>query len=338
MAGGPTVTLTFAGDSTKLDRAFGQVGESAAGMSRDVGRASDGISGSSSGLDRLGASADGAEGKFQGLGDVISGTGDVMTSFKEGDIVGMAGGLADMAGGIAAFVVPALMSMGAWIGTAATATWGFTAALLANPITWVVIAIIALIAAIVLLIVYWDQVAAVVGVVVDWIVGRWNWVMAKLGAVGAFIKSIFSDAWRWVQDRASALVGWLAGLPGRVGRALSGMWDGLKWSFRSAINWLIGKWNNFSLGIGGFSFMGFQVPGFRIHTPNIPYFHQGGVVPGAPGSETLAMLQAGETVIPAGQGGTGRGSVVVSFHGDVDSAFATAFMKLVRTGKIQIGG
>ncbi len=48
--------------------------------------------------------------------------------------------------------------------------WGFTAALMANPITWIVIGIIALIAAIVLLWRNWDQVSAA-------FVRGWQWIM-----------------------------------------------------------------------------------------------------------------------------------------------------------------
>ncbi|WP_392385065.1 phage tail tape measure protein [Marinomonas primoryensis] len=43
------------------------------------------------------------------------------------------------------------------------AIWAFTAALLANPMTWVVVGVVALIAALVALVVYWDDVSAAVG-------------------------------------------------------------------------------------------------------------------------------------------------------------------------------
>jgi TP901 family phage tail tape measure protein len=43
------------------------------------------------------------------------------------------------------------------------AIWAFTAALLANPLTWVVVGVVALIAALVALVVYWDDVSAAVG-------------------------------------------------------------------------------------------------------------------------------------------------------------------------------
>ncbi len=42
------------------------------------------------------------------------------------------------------------------------------------------------------------------------------------------------------------------------------------------------------------------IGGNTINVPNIPKFHNGGVVGGPPGSEMLAVLQAGETVAPAG--------------------------------------
>ena len=43
---------------------------------------------------------------------------------------------------------------------AATASWAFTASLLANPITWVVVAVVALVAALAAVVIYWKQIAA----------------------------------------------------------------------------------------------------------------------------------------------------------------------------------
>lgn len=55
-------------------------------------------------------------------------------------------------------IVPALAYAIGFIWMAVGAVWSFTAALLANPITWIVIGILALIGAIYLLIKYWDEV------------------------------------------------------------------------------------------------------------------------------------------------------------------------------------
>jgi hypothetical protein len=46
----------------------------------------------------------------------------------------------------------------------------------------------------------------------------------------------------------------------------------------------------------------------------------------------VALLQAGERVTPRGAGP--GGAVTINFSGRTDSAFATAFMKLVRNGDI----
>lgn len=78
----------------------------------------------------------------------------------------------------------------------AASVWASTIALLANPVTWVVLAIVALIAAIVLCIVYWDEVSAAILKFVDvaskyidtfkeLVVMKWkemtNWIVKNTG-------------------------------------------------------------------------------------------------------------------------------------------------------------
>lgn len=63
---------------------------------------------------------------------------------------------------------------------AISATWAFTAALLANPMTWVVIGIVALIAAIVLLVKNWDAVSAAI---------KKTWEVVKTGIIDGFAKA-----------------------------------------------------------------------------------------------------------------------------------------------------
>ena len=64
--------------------------------------------------------------------------------------------------------------------------WSFTAALLANPITWIVIGIAALIGALVAMVVYWDEVSAAIGRFTDWI-------FSALSQGFSFIKGLFAD-------------------------------------------------------------------------------------------------------------------------------------------------
>lgn len=94
---------------------------------------------------------------------------------------------------------------------------------------------------------------------------------------------------------------------------ITGAWDAVTGAIRNAINGvfriinsLIRAWNSLSFTIGGGEYFGVTFPSFTIGTPNIgyiPYLHAGGIVPGAPGSDVLTVLQAGERVTPAGGGG-----------------------------------
>lgn len=311
MAGsqGPTVKLTFAGDAVQLDKTMAGVGASSDKMAKQVGESSSKLKGS---FDSAGEGADASEQKFQGVADVTSGIVDGFQGITDGSLsmserlqlLGGAG--ADLAGGFAA-LLPLIGTMATSIWGAITATWSFTAALLANPITWVVIAIVALIAIIVLMITHWDKVKAVVSSVVGWIRDRWN------------------DA-----------VGWLGGIADKIGNFFVNMWDGMKQGAKAALNFVIDNINNAVKALN-FLIQGINyIPGVSIpYIPYIPRFHTGGVVPGVAGSEMLAVLQAGERVIPATGPASGGGGTV-TFAGDTDGAFATAFMNLVRSGHIQL--
>lgn len=268
---GPTVTLTFAGDAKPATSALEEVGDAAESMDSRV-------SDSTGGLEAAGDGFDDAEGKAQGFNDTLSGVTDSMAGVGQiasGDLLGgimtLGGGLADLAGGISAFVIPVF-------GQIIAATWAWTAALLANPITWIVLGIIALIAVIVLLIVYWDEIAAATG-------RAWDWIKEKAG-----------EGVDWIREKFNDFVGWFKELPGRISDAASGLFDGLKDAWRSAANWIIDKWNNFSLTIGGGSIAGIDIPEVSLNTPNLPRLHTGGRVPGVPGEDVLTVLQAGEQV------------------------------------------
>lgn len=82
---------------------------------------------------------------------------------------------------------PALAALGKGFLTGAGAALKFTAALLTNPITWIVIGIIALIAAIILLYKNWDTVSAFLqstwNKVVGGVTGAIDWLREKLASV-----------------------------------------------------------------------------------------------------------------------------------------------------------
>lgn len=158
----------------------------------------------------------------------------------------------------------------------------------------------------------------------------WRGIFKGVSAGFDGVAKAWSATKNFIVRTGDALVGYLRGLPGRAGSAFSGMFDGVKNAFRSALNWVIDRWNNFS--IPGISTPFGSIGGFN--TPNIPRFHQGGVVPGLPGRETLAILQAGERVTPAGRS---TGDVLtINFAGTSGNPLATWFMNAARTGEIQL--
>lgn len=157
--------------------------------------------------------------------------------------------LAGLAAVLLTLMVPALIA-------ATVATWSFTVALLANPLTWVAIAIGLVVAAIVLLITHWDEVKKATG-------KAWDWIVKKLAAAWAWIKSTSAAIWQAVVDwisrkwdeikgavvtKGQAIIQWFRDLPGKIGGFLknAGRWlldagrnivqgliDGIKSKFRA---------------------------------------------------------------------------------------------------------
>lgn len=226
-------------------------------------------------------------------------------------------------------------------GVATAAQWLWNAALSANPIGIVVIAIAALVAGIIWawnnvdwfregVIAAWEWIknawatgtAAVTGWISDvgsnisttwtnittWtssmVTGVSNWFSQMGQRIGAAFQSVLAVAQRvfgWtplglIINNWDAIIGFFRNLPGRVGAAVSGLWNGLVSSFRSAVNSLIRIWNGFSLTLGGGEILGMSIPSITLNTPNIPYLADGGVATHA----TLAVIgEAGrEAVLP----------------------------------------
>lgn len=164
------------------------------------------------------------------------------------------------------------------------------------------------------------------------------------------IKAAASAVVGWVTDKFGALVGFITGLPGRIARGASGMFDGIKNAFRSAVNWIINKWNDLHFTIGGGSVFGKDLPSVTLHTPNIPNLAHGGIVPATPGGRIVRVAEAGEDEVIAplsklSRGGGGGNTYVYApnIYGLVDDAMLrkleTGFAKLQRErgGRLAFG-
>lgn len=169
--------------------------------------------------------------------------------------------LAGLGAVILAALAPAIWAM-------VVATWAWTAALLANPITWIVLGIGALVAAIVWLIMNWDTAVAwiseVWGGFITWItgvidgfVGWWNGVWS---AVGQWISDVWSGFTSWIQDvwngfvsfLMAALIGYLSfwiGIWNAVRDGVTAVWEAVVSWVSSVVSgfvgWLSSVWNGF---------------------------------------------------------------------------------------------
>ena len=187
---------------------------------------------------------------------------------------------------------------GLWTG----AQWLLNAAMTANPVGLVVLAIAALVAIVVL-----------IATKTTWFQTAWNASWGAIKDSAAAVGSWFTGTlWPWISGVFERIVG----LPGRVINAFRGITEGVFAPFRSAFSAIANLWNR-TIGRLSWSVPGW-VPGIggnSISAPRLPTYHTGGRVPGAPGTEVVARLMAGERVLPVSQAGGGGATVVIRGDG-----------------------
>lgn len=290
-----TVSISFAGDSAKLEKAFSNVGSSAKKMAGDLDNAEGKTKSFGGAVDNMNDKVGNSESKFMGTADLLDGLGGAFGIPLEG-ATNMARSFADLAGGLSSVVGPAIGKVAGMLGiqTAATAAQtaatgsataaqtGLNAAFLANPVGLVVAGILALVAAFVI-----------------------AWKNSET------FRNIVKGALDVVKNGAVALWDFFRELPGKLWGVAMAVKDAILWPYKTAFNLIAKLWNN---TVGRLSFeIPSWVPGMGgkgFSMPKLPEFHSGGVVPGPAGANVPIMAMAGETVIPAG-GSSGGGTTVI---------------------------
>ncbi|GIF71912.1 hypothetical protein [Asanoa siamensis] len=207
-------------------------------------------------------------------------------------------------------VTPLISALVGVVTLATAAQWSLNVAWLASPITWIVVGIAAVVAAIVL-----------IATKTDWFQKAWR------------------ASWGWVKSAASNTWEFLQKIPGWIGTAFSKVSSAITAPFRSAFNFVADAWNN-TVGALHFSIPGW-VPGLggnSFGVPNIPKFHTGGMASGAMGGEFLAVLRAGERVTPP-TGSAGRGALTLAASGNgtsVDRALAEMVVGAINRGALKL--
>ncbi|MEU5721570.1 hypothetical protein ABZ783_07085 [Micromonospora sp. NPDC047738] len=335
------ITMTFAGEDKPLVDSFGRVG----GAARDMGREVD-AAGSS--FDRVGETADTVDTRAMGFRDTLTGIQDSFLGLKavtSGDIgfeslLTLGAGVGDLGSAFYNFLIPSLKSSVAWlkttkVGTIATevaqkaaalgskiwagAQWLLNAALSANPIGLVVIAIAALVAIVVL-----------IATKTTWFQDLWKWVWGKIG-------DPVKKAWDWIKSFTTKAFDWYISLPGKIWNAFKKIGGYISAPFKAGFNAVARAWN---ATIGRLSWtVPSWIPGIggnSIGAPQLPTFHAGGRVPGAPGQEVLALLQAGETVSSAAGGGVTRVEASGGSSSTLEQLLIEWLLFAIRTGKLKL--
>lgn len=318
------VTLTFAGETQDVEQAFGRVDTAAR-------RTSDAVDDSADGFRRAGEAADEVDTKAMGFRDTLTGVQDGLAGVAslskgpsfEGFLL-LGAGIGDLGSGFYNFLIPALektklatlakagadkvaaAGARAW----AAAQWLMNASLFASPITWIVVGIVALIAVIVL-----------IATKTDWFQKAWR------------------ASWNWIKSAAANTWEFIKKIPGWIGTAFSKVAGFISTPYRKAFNLIADAWN---ATVGRLSWtVPSWIPGIggnTIRVPHLPHFHAGvGRVPGAPGSEMLAVLQAGETVSSAA-GGAGGVLRIDSAGSRLDDLLVEVLRKAIRDlgGDVQV--
>lgn len=194
-------------------------------------------------------------------------------------LTGLAIVIGSVAAGIGAYNI--VMGVKAAMDAAGTTSlWAYVGAqiaantaMLASPITWVVAGIVALIAIIVLCIVYWDEIRAAIGKAWDWAVEKWGqaaeWFKTKVvQPISNFFKNLWSgvsnaasnawnglkngaqNAWNGVKSIFSSVASFFRDIFGKAwegvkavfstgGKIFSGITEGITSAFKKVVNAII---------------------------------------------------------------------------------------------------
>ncbi|HEY9338829.1 MAG TPA: hypothetical protein VIQ79_30555, partial [Kribbella sp.] len=159
------VTLTFAGETTSVEKSFERVGTGAETMSRKVGESADGFSRAGEAADNVDTKAMGFRDTLTGVQDTAAGTSAIMKGDLFNGFLTLGAGIGDLGSGLYNTLIPALSSTVSWLGKTAFgqkaaavaariwtgAQWLMNASLWASPVTWIVLGILLLIGVIILI-------------------------------------------------------------------------------------------------------------------------------------------------------------------------------------------
>ncbi len=128
----------------------------------------------------------------------------------------------------------------------------------------------------------WDAIFGILRGAVNIVRGLVGGIVSTFGEV---LRPLGNFLFTWIVAPFESVLTFIGGLPKRVSTLASGMFDGIKDSFKSAVNWIIRKWNDFGISLEAtMPFPPHKTIGFRLDTPDLPPLKAlgGRTVPGQP--------------------------------------------------------
>lgn len=315
------------------------------------------------------------------LGPVMAGVGGLMQTEllpKIGSLIaGMAGAAASALGWAASMVASAATAAAGWVADMAVmvASSVASAAAMIVPFLPLILTVGAIGLAAYELYKHWDQVWGFIkeitaaafhfvadhinlilavalgplGIAIGLLKDHWDTVWGAIKSVIRGAGEVIGTVLGGVRTGFDEVVGFIEKLPGRIASVASGMWDGIKNAFKSAINWIIDHWNDLEFkipsidthipGIG-------KVGGFTLGTPDIPRLDVGGTVAGGGivdvHTQERIFLPAGASVVPLPRlAGGGGATFNITFAGPVFGGdrqrVAQELVSYIRTELIRTG-
>jgi phage-related protein len=335
---GPQVTLTFAGDESALTRSFDKVGDASKRMEGSVGSAGKMVGDSSAGFDKANAASEQTYDKFDALESVGRGTSDTMSGLGEimsGNVLqgstDLAGGVAALADGFSGALLPAMRGGVTWLKNTTIAQKAMNLAMRANPIGIVVTVLALLVGAFILAYKKSETFRNIVNGALNGVknvaVAVVGWIKNNFPKILGFMTAPFSLVIKPIIKHKDQILAVVKAIPGAIGKFMSKVGSIISAPFKAAFDGIRNAWNN-TVGGKGFSVPGW-VPGIGGSSFTIPRFHSGGIVSGAMGSESLAVLRAGEKV-SAGSNSGGGGVITIRADGQYAKLLLAMLKEQVR--------
>lgn len=118
------------------------------------------------------------------------------------------------------------------------------AVMYASPVTWIVVAIAALVAIIIVCIAYWDEIKVVVQKVVNAIV---DWVKNLVSKIGEFFTNLWNSITTWFSNLITAIGQFFSNILNGLINFLKSILDGIVGIFQSIVNWVKDNWQSILL-------------------------------------------------------------------------------------------